>query len=96
MVIFDALDMKFRNVKLRPRNVNCASCGDEPTITDVSTYDYDSFCGVAGCGLSQTKLPAENTITIGDFHKLRAETEKPLCIVDVREKVQHGDRKSVV
>jgi len=28
MVLFDAFEMKFRNVKLRARNPDCASCGD--------------------------------------------------------------------
>lgn len=44
MVIFDALEMKFRNVKLRGRNANCDSCGDNPKITDVSAFDYEDFC----------------------------------------------------
>lgn len=44
MVIFDALEMKFRNVKLRGRNKACVSCGDNPTITDVTNFDYDDFC----------------------------------------------------
>jgi adenylyltransferase/sulfurtransferase len=36
MIFFDGLAMKFRNVKLRPRNPKCEVCGDNPTITDVS------------------------------------------------------------
>ncbi len=44
MVIFDALEMRFRNVKLRGRNPNCSSCGDAPSITNVSAFDYNDFC----------------------------------------------------
>lgn len=44
MVLFDALEMRFRNVKIRGRNPNCAACGDDPTVLDVSKFDYDDFC----------------------------------------------------
>ena len=44
MVFFDAASMRFRNVKLRERNPSCSVCGDEPTLTDVASFDYDTFC----------------------------------------------------
>ena len=44
MVIFDALDMKFRNVKLRGRNKDCISCGESPLIKNVAEFDYNDFC----------------------------------------------------
>ena len=44
MVIFDALSMKFRNVKIRGKMKDCAACGENPTITDVSKFDYSEFC----------------------------------------------------
>jgi adenylyltransferase/sulfurtransferase len=44
MIFFDAATMKFRNVKIRDRNPECAVCGDKPTLTDVSKFDYDDFC----------------------------------------------------
>ena len=44
MIFFDASNMKFRNVKLRDRNPACAVCGDNPSITDTSKFDYDAFC----------------------------------------------------
>lgn len=44
MVFYDAMAMKFRNVKLRERNVKCEVCGDEPVITNVKDFDYDEFC----------------------------------------------------
>jgi hypothetical protein len=73
MVIFDALEMKFRNLKIRGRNPKCASCGDEPTITDVKDFDYDDFCQT-GCTLaSKITLPTDNTMTIAEFHKIRQE-----------------------
>lgn len=44
MVFFDALSLKFRNVKIRGRNPACIACGDSPSITDVSLIDYYDFC----------------------------------------------------
>jgi molybdopterin/thiamine biosynthesis adenylyltransferase/rhodanese-related sulfurtransferase len=43
LVLYDALSMKFRELKLR-RNVECPVCGDNPTIKEL--IDYHQFCGV--------------------------------------------------
>lgn len=43
MVLYDALEMKFRELRLR-RNAECPVCGDSPTV--VKLIDYDQFCGL--------------------------------------------------
>ena len=43
MLVYDALDMRFRTLKLR-RNADCPVCGDVPTIT--ALIDYQEFCGL--------------------------------------------------
>jgi adenylyltransferase/sulfurtransferase len=43
LLIFDALDMSWREVALR-RNPACPVCGDEPTQTEL--IDYEVFCGL--------------------------------------------------
>ena len=44
----DALNMKFRNVKLREQNQKCFACGPEcpesEKITDITKFDYEDFC----------------------------------------------------
>ena len=45
MILYDALDMKFREVRLR-RNAECPVCGDAPTIKEL--IDYNQFCGLPG------------------------------------------------
>ena len=45
LLIFDGESGLFRVVKLRPRQANCAVCGDDRSITDLSTLDYTLFCG---------------------------------------------------
>ncbi len=44
LMLIDALDMDFREVKLR-RNPDCPLCGDAPTVTEL--IDYVAFCGGA-------------------------------------------------
>lgn len=41
LLIWNALDMTFRKVKV-PRSNDCALCGDSPTITTL--IDYEQFC----------------------------------------------------
>ena len=43
MVLYDALEMKFRELKLR-RDAECPVCGDNPSVTEL--IDYDQFCGL--------------------------------------------------
>jgi adenylyltransferase/sulfurtransferase len=43
MLIYDALDMTFRTVKLRKRD-DCPVCGTNPTITEL--IDYEAFCAM--------------------------------------------------
>src|ERR1700723_1111217 len=43
LVLYDALAMRFRELKLR-RNPECPVCGDHPPITKL--IDYQEFCGI--------------------------------------------------
>jgi len=43
LLVFDALEMTFRNVTLR-RDPGCALCGPNPTVTGF--IDYEDFCGL--------------------------------------------------
>ncbi len=42
LLMFDALTMEFRQVKIR-RDPGCPLCGDDPTIQEL--IDYEAFCG---------------------------------------------------
>ena len=44
LLLFDALAMKFRELKLR-KNPQCPVCGDDPSIHEL--IDYEQFCGIA-------------------------------------------------
>ncbi len=43
LILFNALTMKFREVKVR-KDPECPICGENPTITEL--IDYNQFCGV--------------------------------------------------
>ncbi len=43
LLLFDALDMKFKELKLR-KNPDCPVCGEHPTVK--ALIDYEAFCGV--------------------------------------------------
>jgi sulfur-carrier protein adenylyltransferase/sulfurtransferase len=80
LLLFDALAMKFRELKLR-KNPNCPMCGEHRTITKL--IDYYEFCGVRG-----EEAPASNVqvpeITPKDL-KARLDKGDDLYILDVRE-----------
>jgi sulfur-carrier protein adenylyltransferase/sulfurtransferase len=79
-LIFDALRMKFRELKLR-KDPDCPVCGTHPTVTKL--IDYEQFCGVQ----SATEEPVSGTtseISAVDLKK-RLDRGDVLTIVDVRE-----------
>jgi adenylyltransferase/sulfurtransferase len=79
-LIFDALRMKFRELKLR-KDPDCPVCGTHPTVTKL--IDYEQFCGVP----SATEAPMSGStteITAVDLKK-RLDRGDKLTIVDVRE-----------
>ena len=43
LLLFDALNMRFRQVKVR-RDPQCPACGDHPSISE--PIDYQAFCGI--------------------------------------------------
>jgi adenylyltransferase/sulfurtransferase len=43
LLLYDALEMKFRELKLR-RDPHCPICGEHPSITEL--IDMMAFCGV--------------------------------------------------
>jgi len=80
LLLFDALGMKFRELKLR-KNPDCPVCGVHPSITKL--IDYAEFCGIRGeeAPAPQTTVPE---ITPREL-KSRLDRGDDLYILDVRE-----------
>ncbi len=43
LLLFDAMKMRFRELKLR-KDPGCMVCGEDPTVTEL--IDYEAFCGL--------------------------------------------------
>jgi sulfur-carrier protein adenylyltransferase/sulfurtransferase len=79
-LIFDALKMKFRELRLR-KDPDCPVCGTHPTVTKL--IDYDQFCGIHPAAPEPT--PSNTTEISSVDLKKRLDRGDRLTIVDVRE-----------
>ena len=79
LVLFNALDMKFRELKLR-RDPACPICGDHPTIKEL--IDYETFCGIVP-EPENTGNPDE--VTVQDMKQALDNPSLNIKVVDVRE-----------
>jgi len=80
LVLFDALAMKFRELKLR-KNPDCPMCGRSRTIHQL--IDYYEFCGVRGEEAPEPNVQVPE-ITPRELKK-RLDRGDDLFILDVRE-----------
>lgn len=85
LMIFDALDMSWREVELR-RNPDCPVCGDAPTQTEL--IDYEVFCGTASEAGEREAASAAGagSITAAELaERLSSASGPPPFLLDVRE-----------
>jgi len=80
LLLFNALDMKFREVKLR-RDPKCPLCGEQPTIKEL--IDYDQFCGIPAEPVNPGAHPDE--VTVQEMKKALSEPGLNIKVIDVRE-----------
>lgn len=80
LVLFNALDMKFRELKLR-RDPQCPLCGDHPTIHQL--IDYEQFCGVVTEPVNSGMHPDE--VTVQDMKKAMELPALGIKVIDVRD-----------
>lgn len=79
LLLFDALAMKFREVKLK-RDPNCPVCGDHPTVTEL--IDYKEFCGIPDAADEQGDNPLEISV---EETKARMDAGDDFVLIDCRE-----------
>jgi adenylyltransferase/sulfurtransferase len=81
-LIFDALRMKFRELKLR-KDPDCPVCGTHPTVTEL--IDYEQFCGIHPAPEpGKEAVPSATEITSTEL-KARLDRGDDLFLLDVRE-----------
>jgi adenylyltransferase/sulfurtransferase len=76
---FDALEMKFQELKLR-KDTDCPPCGEHPTITRL--IDYNEFCGIR----PTPEIAVADALEIPPQEmKAKMDRGDPFVLVDVRE-----------
>ena len=80
LMLFNALDMKFRELKLR-RDPKCPVCGDNPTVTEL--IDYQQFCGIPDQEEDTNENPDE--VSVQDMEKALKDKNLGIQVIDVRE-----------
>ncbi|HXR48842.1 MAG TPA: molybdopterin-synthase adenylyltransferase MoeB [Candidatus Limnocylindrales bacterium] len=78
LLLFNALDMKFRELKLR-RDPECPICGEHPTIREL--IDYEQFCGI----VPEPTTANPNEVTVQDMKKALDDPRLGIKVIDVRE-----------
>ena len=79
LLLYDALSMRFREVKLR-RDAECPVCGDNPSIREL--IDYQAFCGVSANEPAAAPGVAELDVT---QLKAKMDRSERFQLIDVRE-----------
>jgi adenylyltransferase/sulfurtransferase len=80
LVLLNALDMKFKELKLR-RDSQCPLCGDHPTIKEL--VDYEQFCGIPAEPAQTGADPDE--VTVEEMKKALDNPKLGIQVIDVRE-----------
>jgi adenylyltransferase/sulfurtransferase len=80
LLLLNALDMKFRELKLRA-DPKCPLCGENPTIREL--VDYEQFCGIA----PESDTPASNPdeVTVQAMKQALDNPKLGIQVLDVRE-----------
>ena len=84
LMIFDALGMRFREMKLR-KDKNCPICGETPTITKL--VDYEQFCGIPSAAEEEAES-AKWEVSAEEVKRKLDESDN-FTLIDVREPSEH-------
>jgi adenylyltransferase/sulfurtransferase len=82
-IIYDALRMRFRELKLR-RDPHCPACGDHPSITTLT--EYEGYCEL-GAGSAAPRSTMD--ITVKELKERMDRGDAPR-VIDVREPHEHA------
>jgi adenylyltransferase/sulfurtransferase len=80
LLLYDALEMKFSELKLR-RDPKCPLCGEHPSITRL--IDYEDFCGVSQQTADESMHPDE--VSVQELKRALDNPKLGIKVIDVRE-----------
>ena len=81
-LIFDALKMRFRELKLR-KDPDCPVCGEHPTVTEL--IDYEQFCGMTTAAPEAALATETDDQATVEELKTRLDRQESFLLLDVRE-----------
>lgn len=84
MLVYDALEMKFRELRLR-RDPQCPMCGEKPSITRL--IDYEQFCGVKP---AHQKPMHPDEVSVQDMKQALDDCTLGIKVVDIREPSEYA------
>jgi sulfur-carrier protein adenylyltransferase/sulfurtransferase len=84
LVLFDALKMRFRELKLR-KDPQCPVCSEHPAQREL--IDYEQFCGVAP--QPESAMDDDLDMTVEEL-KRRLDAGEEITILDVRTPQEHS------
>ncbi|KYN21255.1 PREDICTED: adenylyltransferase and sulfurtransferase MOCS3 [Trachymyrmex cornetzi] len=84
LLLFDGTETKFHNVRLRPKNTNCAVCGEHRVIHEL--IDYEKFCGAKANDKDPNLnlLKKEERISVEEYNEIMKMESKSRIMIDVR------------
>ena len=82
LLLFNALEMKFRELKLR-RDPQCPICGENPTVKEL--IDYEMFCGIE----PQKPEGDPDEVTVQEMKRALDDPALGIKIIDVREQFEY-------
>ncbi|KAM8947232.1 adenylyltransferase and sulfurtransferase MOCS3 [Pelodytes ibericus] len=87
MLLYDALDGRFRNIKIRAKKPDCAVCSNSSDFTIFD--DYESFCGSSASDKCRmlNLLSSEERLSVQDYKKI-LDNRVPHIFIDVRPQVE--------
>ena len=85
LVHFDALQMKFREFKLR-RDPKCPVCSEHPTITEL--IDYEVFCGVPQAASAKAEQENVPSFSVAELRR-KLDAGENFLLLDIRESYEY-------
>ena len=85
MLFFNGKTSTFKKFNLRGKQPSWIIWGENPTIIDITQYDYDELCPTPPWSLVDVvKIPSEKDKTVNDLFKDKNENQEKIAIIDVR------------
>lgn len=87
LLLFDALAMRFREIKVR-RDPACPVCGENPTLTGL--VDYEEFCGMTNHASSGNHRLRPDEVSVQQLKAALDDPASGVQVVDVREPAEEA------